>query len=203
MDHHEYGVMRTNTFLSQCGVTHHSACALWSVSVYTHRRLQWIAIDCTRNQTVTKKSLEFFIWAPPTPVGRVRWRRFLRETAARKSGRSRIGAFLPDLIKVRYHCPWYLLNSSLERWYVWFWFAALLFCPANCELWFTIDLVSLRKRSWIPFEIFTLRVNSFAASLPRIPSYMVLLLFFNFTVSSTLAAPFLNHEVRDRESILS
>ena len=43
-----------------------------------------------------------------------RWRRFFRETVARKSGRSRIGAFLPDFFTVRYHCPWYLLNSSSE-----------------------------------------------------------------------------------------
>ena len=42
---------------------------------------------------------------------------FFRGTAARKSGRCRIGA-LPDLFKVRYHCPWYLLSSSVERWYV-------------------------------------------------------------------------------------
>ena len=28
MDDLEKGLMRTNTFLSQCGVTHHSACAL-------------------------------------------------------------------------------------------------------------------------------------------------------------------------------
>ena len=33
-----------------------------------------------------------------------RWRRFLIVTAARKSDRSRIGAFLPDLFKVRYQC---------------------------------------------------------------------------------------------------
>ena len=44
-----------------------------------------------------------------------RWRRFLAETAARKSDRSFIGPFLPDLFKVRYHCPWYLLNSFGER----------------------------------------------------------------------------------------
>ena len=31
---------------------------VWSVSVYTTRRLQWIAIDCKRNQTVTKKRFE-------------------------------------------------------------------------------------------------------------------------------------------------
>ena len=34
-----------------------------------------------------------------------RWRRFLIVTAARKSDPSRIGAFLPDLFNVRYHCP--------------------------------------------------------------------------------------------------
>ena len=45
-----------------------------------------------------------------------RWRRIFRETAARKSGRSRIGPFLPDIFKVRYHCcPRYLLKTSVER----------------------------------------------------------------------------------------
>ena len=44
-----------------------------------------------------------------------RWRRFLIVTAALKSDRSRIGAFLPDLFNVRYNCPSYLLNSSLDR----------------------------------------------------------------------------------------
>ena len=43
---------------------------------------------------------------------------FLIETAARKSDRSCIGAFLPDLFNVKYHCLWYLLSSSLERRYV-------------------------------------------------------------------------------------
>ena len=43
---------------------------------------------------------------------------FLSESAARKPDRSRIGAFLPNLFNVRYHCPWNLLNSSLERQYV-------------------------------------------------------------------------------------
>ena len=47
-----------------------------------------------------------------------RWRRFMIVTAARKSDRSRIGAFLPDLFDVRYHCLWYLWNSSLARRYV-------------------------------------------------------------------------------------
>ena len=79
---------------------------------------------------------------------------------------------------------------------------ALLFCPAMCELWFTIDLVS-EKAIVNTCEMFTLRVNSFAASLPRIPGYMVLFVIFSFTVSSTMATPFLDHVVRDRESIQS
>ena len=49
----------------------------------------------------------------------------------------------------------------------------------------------------------TLRVNFFAASLPRIPGYMVLFLFFGFAVSSTMTAPFLDHVVRDRDYIQS
>ena len=53
------------------------------------------------------------------------------------------------------------------------------------------------------FEMFILRVNSSAASLPRIPSCMVLFLFFSFAVSSTMATTFLDHVVRDRESIQS
>ena len=49
----------------------------------------------------------------------------------------------------------------------------------------------------------TLRVNFLAASLPRIPGYMVLVLFFGFSMSSTMTAPFLYHVVRDRECIQS
>ena len=62
MDDHEYSVMRTNTFLSHDVSVHHSVCALCrrkndvrGVSVYTTRRLQWIAIDCKRNQLQQKK----------------------------------------------------------------------------------------------------------------------------------------------------
>ena len=51
--------------------------------------------------------------------------------------------------------------------------------------------------------MFTLRVNFLAAPLPRIPGNMVLFLFFGFAVSSTMATPFLDHVVRDRESIQS
>ena len=53
------------------------------------------------------------------------------------------------------------------------------------------------------FVMFLLRVNSFAASLPRIEGYMVLFLFFSFAVSSTMETPLLDHLVRDRESIQS
>ena len=42
MDDHEYGVMRTNTFLSQCGATHHSVCALCS------RKMTCEVFLCTR-----------------------------------------------------------------------------------------------------------------------------------------------------------
>ena len=137
-----------------------------------------------------------------------RWRRFLRETAARKSGWSRIGAFLPDLFKVRYHCFWYSLNSSGERddTYVFFWkfvlLWALLFSPSDCMLWFTIHWIS-EKSIVNTFEMFTLRVNFLAASHPRIPSYMVLFLFFGFAVSSTMIRSFLHHVVRDRVSTQS
>ena len=79
---------------------------------------------------------------------------------------------------------------------------ALLLCPANFQLRITIDLVS-EKSIVNTFEMFTLSFRSFAASLPRIPGYKVLFLFFSFTVSSTVATPFLDHVVRDRESIQS
>ena len=49
----------------------------------------------------------------------------------------------------------------------------------------------------------TLRVNFLAASLARIPGYMVLFLFFGFAMSSTMTAPFLYHVVRNRECIQS
>ena len=52
-------------------------------------------------------------------------------------------------------------------------------------------------------EMFTLRVNSFAVSHPRIPGCVVLYLFFGFAMWTTMATPFLDHVVRDRESIQS
>ena len=70
---------------------------------------------------------------------------------------------------------------------------------------------SISMHSWLvsektivnTFVMFILRVNSFAASLPRVEGYMVLFLFFGFAVSSTMTAPFLDHVVRDREYIQS
>ena len=79
---------------------------------------------------------------------------------------------------------------------------ALLLGPANFELRFTIDLVS-EKTIVNTFVMFILRVNSFAASLPRVEGCMVLFLFFTFAVSSTMATPFLDHVVRERERIQS
>ena len=64
----------------------------------------------------------------------------------------------------------------------------LLFCPSDCEI------VNTCKMS-------RLRVNFLAASLPRVPGYMVLFLFFGFAMSSTMTASFLYHVVRDRECI--
>ena len=84
-------------------------------------------------------------------------RRFLIETAARKSDRSLTGPFVPDLFKVRYHCPWYLLNSSVETWYVWFSCSSSSisshFCSfhpiASCD---SRKTGSLRNRPWIPVK---------------------------------------------------
>ena len=122
---------------------------------------------------------------------------FLRETAAPKSCRSRVGAFLPDLFNLRYHCPWYLLSFSLEMVRVillcqFVHLYALLLVPANFELGFTIDLVS-EKAIVNTCKISTLRVNFLAASLPRIPGFLILFLFFSFAVSNTMATPFLDH----------
>ena len=69
------------------------------------------------------------------------------------------------------------------------------------ELRFTIDLVS--QKTIVNTFVMFLSVNSFAASLPRVEGYMVLFLFFSVTVSSTMVTPFLDHVVRDRESIQS
>ena len=166
----------------------------WRVKcICLHSLVSYSGSPSTVKETNCNKKRGHFkqiLWAPPTPVGRVppwmAWRRvpspkllwrnwfcnfltwFTMKTVFERdcSSKSRIGASLPDLFKVRYQCPWYLLNSSVERWYMLFLFCqfvhlfALLFCPSDCELWFTIDLVS-EKSIVNTCEMFTLRVNFF------------------------------------------
>ena len=79
---------------------------------------------------------------------------------------------------------------------------ALLFCPSDCELWCTINWIS-EKSIVNTCQMSSLRVNFLAASLPRIPCYMVLCLFIGLSMSSTMTAPLLDHVVRDRECIQS
>ena len=79
---------------------------------------------------------------------------------------------------------------------------ALLFCPSDCKLRFTINWIS-EKSIVNTCKMSTLSVNFLAASLPRIPSFLVLFLFFGFAMSSTMSSPFLYHIVRDREYIQS
>ena len=56
---------------------------------------------------------------------------------------------------------------------------ALLFCPSDCELWFTINRIS-EKSIVNTCKMFTSRVGFLTASLPRIPSQFLLFLFFSF-----------------------
>ena len=79
---------------------------------------------------------------------------------------------------------------------------ALLFRPYDCELWFTINWIS-EKSTVNTCKMFTLRFDFLAASLPRIPSHIVLCLFFSLAMSSTMIRSFLYHVVRDRECIQS
>ena len=130
------------------------------------------------------------------------WRRFSSEAAARKSNRRRIGAFLPDLFNVRYNYPCFretvrvILLCQLVHLY------ALLLGPANFELRFMIDSVSL-KTIVNSIVMFFLSVNSFAASRPRVEGYIVLFLYFGFAMSSTMVTGLLDHVMRDRESLQS
>ena len=73
---------------------------------------------------------------------------------------------------------------------------ALLFCPSDCELCFTMNWIS-EKSIGNTCKIITLRVNH--AFQDRWYS----LLFFGFAVSSTMGSAFLDHVVRDRECIQS
>ena len=51
--------------------------------------------------------------------------------------------------------------------------------------------------------MFTFGVDFLTASLPRIPSQVVLFLYFGLAMSSTISRSFLYHVVRDRECIKS
>ena len=84
-----------------------------------------------------------------------RWRRFINVTAVRKSDRSLIGAFLPDLFSVRYQFFSYLSYSSKDRRQEWSSCANLSIAMhfssvqpiLSCESRFS---GSRWKRSWIP-----------------------------------------------------
>ena len=79
---------------------------------------------------------------------------------------------------------------------------ALVYCPSDCELWFTINRIS-QKSIVNTCKMFTLRVDFLTASLPRIPSLMVLILYFGFAMPNTMSGSFLYHVVRNRECIQS
>ena len=100
-----------NQHLSQCRITHHSARALcrrkgdvWGVP-FTHpvgcsRLLSAVnETYCSKHEELEEEGCHFwYCWkgigsARSSPVSR--WRRFMVVTAARKSDRSRIGAFCP------------------------------------------------------------------------------------------------------------
>ena len=52
-------------------------------------------------------------------------------------------------------------------------------------------------------KMFTLGVDFLTASLQRIPSHVVLSLYFGLAVSNTMDSAFLYHVVRDRDCIQS
>ena len=119
-----------------------------------------------------------------------RWRRFINVTAVRKSDRSLIGAFLPDLFSVRSF-------KFLRGWAVGVVFLcqlihgdALLLGPANFELRITIF--------WISLETIANSINIlFGKSLPRVMGHEMLLLCVGFSVPSTVGSHLLVDVVRD------
>ena len=74
---------------------------------------------------------------------------------------------------------------------------ALMFRPSDCDLWFTINRIS-EKSIVNTCKMSTLGVDFLAASLPRVPSHMMVCLFSGFVMSSTMIASFLYHVVWDR-----
>ena len=77
-----------------------------------------------------------------------------------------------------------------------------LYTFVHRELWFTINWIA-EKSIVSTCKMSSLRVNFLAASLPRIPGYMVLFRFIVFAASSTLGSLLVDDVVQDRESIQS
>ena len=83
---------------------------------------------------------------------------------------------------------------------------ARLFSLSDCELRFTIDLVSEKSSGEHLCKMFTLRVNSSCRHLfHAFHGFLVLFLFFGFAMSSTMTwgRPLLDYVVRDRVCIKS
>ena len=137
-----------------------------------------------------------------------RWKLFLSETATRKSSRRSHRGFFARIIQCETPLSllfFEFLFSEIVRWVLLSQLVhlyALFLRPASFELRFTIDFV-IEESIVNAFVMFTLTVNFFATSFPRIESYMALFLFFNFAVSRTMTTLCLDHELRDRESIQS
>ena len=171
----------------------HSPCARMNWILTTipilFRRFQW-QIDALLLEG--KQRVSPFYRATHTSSSKMT---FLVFSSARKSDRSFIGPYLPSLLKVRYHCPLYLLFFLWSEFVCMVFFRKfiplfeLLFCPSDCELWFTMNWIS--EESIVNMgKMFSLGVDFLTASVPRIPSYMVLFLFFGFAMSTWLR-PFL------------
>ena len=110
-----------------------------------------------------------------------RCRRFLIETAARKSDRSFTGPFLPDLFKVRYHCPWFLFFSSGVRRFKKI-YSSLLVATSTQLFLLLFDLVSLLLRSLLSY--FWLKSAAMSVFSPIFPFfYHCCLCIWNFHCS--------------------
>ena len=128
-----------------------------------------------------------------------RWRRFIIVTAVRKSDRSFIGAFLPDLFSPVFPISLILLIG----WAVGVVFLcqfihcdALLLGPANFELRIT--------RYWISLETIVNSIKILSdTSLSRVVGHEMLFLCVGFAMPSTVGSPLLDDVVRDGESIQS
>ena len=216
-------------YTSLCMRTVHEKNHVWGVSMH----LPSVTVDRHRLQTkptVTKKSLNIFLWAhfqfhsdvshhevleegchllycpgemdSATCSPDSRWRRFLRASSSKMGSKSQRPIFarlvqgeIPvSSVSFKFLC-WEMIRTVFFCKFVHLF--ALLFRPSDCELWFTSNWIS-EKSIVNTCKMSALRVNSFAASLPRIPGNMVLFLFFGFAVSSTMTTPFLDSVVRDR-----